>query len=272
MTLKVSRLPTGEPEVFTSIQGEGVSAGVPSVFIRLSLCNLRCTWCDTKYTWDWGQYDPREQIISLEVEEVLELVERLRSGGLRGPQATPVGNAVSGGGLPFGSAQGKLSAQATAPANAVITGGEPLMQQQGLAPLARGLKERGLRVEVETNGTIAPSTELAGLVDQWNVSPKLENSGNPGDEREVPAALEWFAAQDNAYFKLVVAAPDDLAEVRRLVERYRVPRERVLLMPEGTEPETVMERGRWLAERCVAEGYRFTTRHHILLWGDKRGT
>ena len=231
--LKLSRLPNGEPELFTSIQGEGVSSGVPSVFIRLSLCNLRCTWCDTKYTWDWEHFRPAEQIVTLEPKEVLAKV--------------PAGVG-----------------------NAVITGGEPLMQQRALVPLMEGLKAKGMRIEVETNGTIIPE-ETADLVDQWNVSAKLENSGNAPEEREVADALSWFAAHPKAYFKFVVARPEDLAEVRSLVERYSLARQRVLLMPEGTDPATIMERGRWLVERCVEEGFRFTTRHHILLWGDKRG-
>ena len=245
--LKLSRLPTGEPEVFTSIQGEGVSAGVPSVFIRLSLCNLRCSWCDTKYTWDWANYEPEEQILSVEVEDVLRRLPATTS-------PTPAGGAP-----------------ALRIANAVITGGEPLMQQGALVPLVQGLKARGMRTEVETNGTIIPSDEIAGLIDQWNVSPKLENSGNPREEREIPEALRWFAARDDAYFKFVVAAAEDLSEVGCLVRTYAIPAGRVLLMPEGTDPAIIMERGRWLVERCVEEGYRFTTRHHILLWGDKRG-
>ena len=55
--LKVSRQPSGEPEIFHSIQGEGVSAGTPTVFLRLATCNLACTWCDTRYTWDWRRFD-----------------------------------------------------------------------------------------------------------------------------------------------------------------------------------------------------------------------
>ncbi len=235
MALKVSRLPTGEPEVFVSIQGEGVTAGMPSVFIRLSLCNLRCSWCDTKYTWDWERFDPKDQIISIEAEELLRRVD------------------------------------ATGMKNVVITGGEPLLQQRALEPLARELEARGRRIEVETNGTILPDPDVAACIAQWNVSPKLGNSGNPKGERGVPAAVVWFARQDHAYFKFVVTSPEDLSEVAGLVDNYGLSRERVLLMPEGTDPATILERGRWLVEECIAHGYRFTTRHHILLWGDVRG-
>ena len=97
MVLKLSRLPAGEPEVFTTIQGEGVSAGVPSTFVRLSLCSLRCVWCDTKFTWDWERYDPRVEIVRLDVPEV---TRRVLAGGTR---------------------------------NVVITGGEPLLQQEEVA-------------------------------------------------------------------------------------------------------------------------------------------
>jgi 7-carboxy-7-deazaguanine synthase len=233
--LRLSRLPSGEPEIFVSIQGEGVSAGVPSTFVRLAVCNLRCSWCDTRYTWDWERYDPSAEIVALAAAEVADRVE------------------------------------ATAPRNVVITGGEPLLQQRALVPLAAALKAGGRRIEVETNGTIAPHEDLGALVDQWNVSPKLANSGNAPERREVATALAWFARQPTAYFKLVVAAPSDLDEVTAMVAGYAVPAARVLLMPEGRTPAALAERSGWLVERCAAVGYRFTTRLHVLLWGDERG-
>ncbi|HEV8635555.1 MAG TPA: 7-carboxy-7-deazaguanine synthase QueE [Chloroflexota bacterium] len=233
--LKLSRLPTGEPEIFASIQGEGVTAGVPSVFVRLSLCNLRCGWCDTKYTWDWDHYDPKQEIVRRDVASVVRRVGEI------GPQ------------------------------NVVITGGEPLLQQRALEPLVTALKAADHRIEVETNGTIAPEGQLADLVDQWNVSPKLANSDNEAEAREVPAALRWFAGSPRAYFKFVVVEPADLGEVDALVQRYAVPADRVLLMPEGNDPETLAARGRWLVERCRERGHRFTMRLHVLLWGTERG-
>lgn len=232
--LLVSRMPGGEPELFSSIQGEGASAGVPSTFIRLAACNLQCSWCDTAYTWDWKTYDRDEQTMTVDVEDVLARVR----------------------GLP--------------PRNVVITGGEPLIQRRQLVPLVEALKGDGYRIEVETNGTIAPR-ELAGLVDQWNVSPKLAHSGNEGLIRLRPAVLRDFGALPHAYFKFVVQQPGDIAELEEVRALADVPPERVLVMPEGRTPEELECRGRALAGICAERGYRFTSRLHILLWGDRRG-
>ena len=62
----LSRLPDGRPEIFTSIQGEGITCGLASIFVRLSLCNLACSFCDTKYTWDWAHFDRDAIRVALE--------------------------------------------------------------------------------------------------------------------------------------------------------------------------------------------------------------
>lgn len=232
----LSRMNSGGPEIFASVQGEGVSTGVPSVFVRLADCNLRCTWCDTRYTWDWTRYDRDKETIALTVAEVTEHVLSAAGAGVR---------------------------------NAVLTGGEPLLQQGAVAELARGLRARGFRIEVETNGTVAPTEELALLVDQWNVSPKLASSGNTERSRHRPAVLAWFGARPNAFFKFVAVTEDDMAEIASLVDA--LPRERVIVMPEGTDARTLEERSRWLAGACQAHGYRLGTRLHVFLWGSERG-
>jgi len=233
--LKVSRLPSGEPEVFRSIQGEGVTAGTPAVFLRLAGCNLACTWCDTKYTWDFDSYDFNMEVVSLSMEEV---ERRL---------------------LSFGCP------------HLVITGGEPLLQQLELAPLVASLGRSGFFCEVETNGTLTPGADLTETVSQWNVSPKTENSGNSRERCEIPRALEAFVALDNAYFKFVVVDTPDIDEVRCLINQYGLAAEKVVLMPEGASADAVQRRGEWVAEACARYGFRYSSRFHILLWGGQRG-
>lgn len=233
--LRVSRQSSGEPEVFYSLQGEGANIGGPSVFLRLATCNLACTWCDTKYTWDWANFDYNQEVMSLESSQIEEKI------------------------LGFGCS------------NLVITGGEPLLQQSELVPLVASLKSRGMTFEVETNGTIAPLPELVRDIDQWNVSPKLANSGNPADRREDASALTAFRELPNAYFKFVVNAAGDVEEVCALRDRHNLPNQRIILMPQGQTPEALKLRSGWVSEACVKEGFRFSTRLHILLWGDERG-
>lgn len=233
--LKVSLMPTGEPEIFRSIQGEGVSAGVPAVFVRLTSCNLTCTWCDTRYTWDWDKFRYADEMIAMSSPEVERIIAKFQC------------------------------------RRVVITGGEPMLQQNELVSLVASLAADGYCNEVETNGTIAPEKGLAQVVSQWNVSPKISSSGNLIDRREVPEALAAFRDMDKAYFKFVVVDPRDVADVCNLVDRYGLPRDRVLLMPEGVTADTIRQRGSWVADACAQNGFRFSPRLHILLWGDKRG-
>jgi 7-carboxy-7-deazaguanine synthase len=237
-SMLLSRMKTGTPEIFATVQGEGISAGVPCVFVRLADCNLRCSWCDTKYTWDWSTYDRAAETVELDVAQIAQRVLGAAGDGVR---------------------------------SAVFTGGEPLLQQDELVELAKRLREHGFRIEVETNGTVAPTESFAACVDQWNVSPKLASSGNTDRARRRPAVLQWFAAQPNAQLKIVITSDADVDEANALVEALGIPRERVLLSPEGIDASTLAERSRWLADRCRSYGYRLGTRLHVFLWGSERG-
>lgn len=234
----LSRMKTGQPEIFATVQGEGTSAGIPSVFVRLADCNLRCHWCDTKYTWDWSTHDRAVETVEIAVDEIARRVLEVAESGVR---------------------------------NAVFTGGEPLLQQDELVELASRLRASGFRIEVETNGTVLPTESFAACVDQWNVSPKLATSGNADRARHRPSVLQWFAARPNAVLKFVITSDEDVGEVRELAEALALPRERVLLSPEGIDAATLAERSRWLADRCRTHGYRLGTRLHVFLWGSERG-
>ena len=150
----------------------------------------------------------------------------------------------------------------------VVTGGEPLLQQQGLESLLRGVKARGWRSEVETAGAIAP-TMADGLVDQWNVSPKLANSGNALERRYKPDVLRAFEATQRSVFKFVACEPSDLDEVDAIVRECGLAD--VWIMPEGTDAATLERRSAALVDDVVKRGWNLTTRLHILLWGNRRG-
>jgi organic radical activating enzyme len=156
------------------------------------------------------------------------------------------------------------------PKNVVITGGEPLIQKRDLEPFIRELKSRGYRIEIETNGTISPGP-LATLIDQFNVSPKLRHAGNEGIHVLPEGPLREFAALPHANFKFVVQSEADLVEVEALRARFEIPGDRIVLMPEGRTATELSARSPWLAEACTQRGYRFSSRLHILIWGDKRG-
>lgn len=221
-------------EIFESVQGEGASAGEPASFLRLARCNLHCRYCDTRYTWDFERYRYEDEVHERSVVDVAHELSKHAAGRL------------------------------------VITGGEPLMQQRALAVLLRALPA-ALFVEVETNGTMPPDPALAKRVDQWNVSPKLSNGGDPASLRIRPAALAALLATERAYLKLVVGGAPDLVEAEALVAGTGWPRERVMLMPEAANRAELAERSGFVREAALTRGLRYSPRLHVERWDGARG-
>ncbi|MFM5922568.1 MAG: 7-carboxy-7-deazaguanine synthase QueE [Novosphingobium sp.] len=244
MALTLATTTPGEPEIFASLQGEGPSAGRPCAFVRLSRCNLACSWCDTAYTWrfegdnrphrDGLEFDRKTNQLVLDEAEVAARILAL--------------------------GQDRL----------VITGGEPLLQGAALARMVALLD--GVSVEIETNGTVAPHPALDPLVAQYTVSPKLGHSGNSADIALIPERLSAWSREPKAYFKFVISAPGQVREVLALAAAHAMPRQRIYLMPEGTDSATLRARERWLAPLALENGLRLSDRLHIHLYGDTRGT
>jgi organic radical activating enzyme len=150
----------------------------------------------------------------------------------------------------------------------VITGGEPL-ESPLFVPLATALLAEHFTVEVETSGTVGPPP-LSSPGPQWNVSLKLGGSGVDEARRIDPIAIRAFLDRD-AWWKFVVADADDVAEVVGLVDRFRLPRDRVLLQPEAIRREELIERSPGVIEACKRHGFRFSPRIHLAVWGARRG-
>lgn len=225
-------------EHFETIQGEGRFAGAPSLFIRLAGCNLRCWWCDTKFS----SWSPEGETV--EVAALCDLVRDSRSPDL------------------------------------VITGGEPMLFPEEVAFLTNAAKGCGKRVTIETAGTRWDGRVKPSL---YSVSPKLASS-TPGEnfERErklhlvnnVDTHLPTFAnlaAWGAAQFKYVVSTDVDIAEVGMQVAHLGISPSNVWIMPEGTNAELMLERGRWAVEVCKTHGWNLCLRQHVLLWGNRRG-
>ncbi|MBW8754862.1 MAG: 7-carboxy-7-deazaguanine synthase QueE, partial [Sphingomonadales bacterium] len=129
-----------------------------------------------------------------------------------------------------------------------------------------------MHIEVETNGTVLPPPALDRRVDQYNVSPKLAHSGNAADLALPPERLAHWAAEPRAWFKFVIAEPEDVDEVLALAAAHAIPPQRIFLMPEGRASDVVRTRARWLAQICSQHGFNLSDRLHIHLFGDTRGT
>jgi 7-carboxy-7-deazaguanine synthase len=222
-------------ETFYSVQGEGSLTGVPSVFIRTSGCNLRCSWCDTPYT----SWHPEGSVRSLE-----DLVREC----------------------------------ATHPArHVVITGGEPMIAP-GIVELTELLHNRGYHITIETAGTIFEPVHC----DLMSISPKLSNS-TPHEREEgkwaaqhdrlrlQPAVLNDLIGYFDYQLKFVVSKPSDMLEINDLVKMTRADPTKVMLMPEGVEAATLGKRAEWLVPLCLQHGYRYSSRLHIDLFGNRRG-
>jgi len=218
-------------ELFYSLQGEGMLIGVPSVFIRTSGCNLRCSWCDTPYT----SWQPEGAELSL--DRILDEVK-----------AHPARHVV-------------------------VTGGEPMIAPE-IIPLTERLNRLGLHVTIETAGTVFQPVSC----DLMSISPKLSNSTPTGSFaaqherlRIQPAMLRDLMTRYEYQLKFVIAKPEDVEELRALVATLSADPQRVVLMPEGTDRDVLRERSVWLAEVAKTEGFRFTPRLHVELWGNQRG-
>jgi 7-carboxy-7-deazaguanine synthase len=224
-------------EIYLSIQGEGLLTGCESVFVRTSGCNLRCWFCDTPF----ASWNPEGEDLSC-----AEIVEQVLSHGCR---------------------------------YVVITGGEPMLWSE-LVPLTAALSERGQHITIETAGTLYLPVHCNLL----SLSPKLGNSApdrrrhprwhvRHEQTRHAPQVVRRLIREYPYQVKFVVDRPQDFAEVQAYLDSMpEIDRSRVMLMPQGTNPDELAARAAWLKPYCERTGLRYCPRKHIEWFGLVRGT
>lgn len=240
-------------DIFLSVQGEGPKIGTPSVFLRLGICNLRCAWCDTPYTWKKGMTDYTARTKA----EILKKIAALKKG--------------------------------TSVKNIVVTGGEPLLQQKQLAELLADKLFGDMTIEFETNGSMPLLPEMKAFIAgrgarghgargannavTFNISPKLADSGNkPYNVHRYPGSVLKFVYVNKKSEKMI----DDFLKKYRAGGKISAdggkPLPPVSIMPEGVTVEAMSSKYHDIIRYCTKNGFRFTPRLHIYLFGNQRAT
>lgn len=267
-----------------TLQGEGKLSGIPVLFVRLSGCNLRCTWkndfnmvdiCDTPYS--------SHNVTDLEEWETEDVVKVLQQN--------------------FGNIR-----------HVVISGGEPTIQAAPLLSLISKLKKNtGVHITLETNG-VHYVPELANYIDLFSISPKLSSSepsrgknkflDKPVDDNyirdhkklrlntsTIQKYINICVTRDSYYndqpdnshkrrtdkdfqLKFVVASIDDELEIKNdfLSRLGFVDNQDVLVMPLGSTPERMTEQMNLAATMAIRNGWRYSPRLQVDIWGNKAGT
>lgn len=248
-----------------TIQGEGPFSGYPAVFLRLALCNLTCIGyksegapfgCDTFAQWNKSHEMTFEELNTY--FEMNNYVGALRRG-----------------------------------CRLIITGGEPMIQQEALAEWLIQFIEKNklynLDIDFETNGTISPE-KFIDIIDKkypknidamypvdisinFICCPKLSTNGDPKEKRYKPAVLKWlneYTSFGITNFKFVVNNEDDIDEIfTYYIDAKLIDKNKCWLMPTAGSREELIERSEKVTDWCIKYGFKFSSRHQIMIWNKK---
>jgi 7-carboxy-7-deazaguanine synthase len=223
-------------EIFASIQGEGKWLGTPSVFVRISGCNLRCGWCDTPY----ASWEPEGPVLA--VDEILRQVEEFA-----------IEHVVVTGGEPMLF-------------DAIV----PLTEELEKRGKTITIETAGTIYRELPCDLMSISPKLSGSTPDEASGWKERHEKTRLNVEVLRSLIDWYGYQ----LKFVVnpEVGDEVSEILDLIAQLEVPASDVLVMAEGRDAETLHRRERLLAPMCMKHGFRLTPRFHIDLFGDTRGT
>jgi 7-carboxy-7-deazaguanine synthase len=281
-------------EIFFSIEGEGPHTGRPTLFIRTFGCNFTCrgfsnpslepvavdpnatmakvktdVGCDSIYSWhpDYEKFSKPYDRADLETA-IKEAVCKFFKTSYYDDDLPWENIIVS------------------------ITGGEPLLHQKQMVHLiSEGslLHSKAPTILFETNGSLPLLPQVSDALALYpgkvvfSVSPKLSISGEPWKRAIRPKAIESFRRVGETYLKFVSnGGPESLSEIYSAVEEYNVHlvhrgmpkfgRQDIWLMAEGATLEQQIEMQRRVAEAALTQGWSFSPRAHVWIWGNTVGT
>ena len=231
--------------IFYTLEGEGEYIGQPSVFMRMSMCNLSCSGfvskdspngCDSFISWSVKNKKSFNEIF--ELMETSNHVTHLREGAIW-----------------------------------KLTGGEPMIQQKQLLKFVEAFEERYNfipRIDFETNATLMPDERwVTEFNATFTTSPKLTTNGDPEEKTYKPEVLKWHK-QHNSGFKFVISRSEDIEEIWRKYVKddkgINVPLNRIWFMPCCGSREEHIEKAPAVAEYAKAMHINFSPRLHLLLW------
>jgi len=233
-----------DDKVFYTIEGEGEFIGVPSVFMRMSMCNLTCigfasedspNGCDSFISWS-----VKNKMRFAEIFEMMEgngYIEHLRHKAIL-----------------------------------KLTGGEPIIQQKQLLKFMEAFVDRYKfvpRVDFETNATIVPQSLWEAYNATFTTSPKLTTNGDPEEKTYIPEVLKWHVKKGSG-FKFVINSDKDIEEIwRKYVnddQGINVPLNRIWFMPCCGSRKEHIERAAAVAEYAKAMHVNFSPRLQLVIW------
>ena len=224
----------GINELFYSLQGEGFLAGVPSVFIRIAGCPLRCRWCDTKYALS------KEAGRRYSIDEIVQAV-----------QQWPCSYVVMTGGEPMVESDLPQLAGGLKAAGKHIT-----IETAGIAYIP----------EMPCD-LMSISPKLSNSVPDEAKSAKVHN-----DSRLDIAVLEELTDNYNYQLKFVVDSEADLPEIEEILKKLpNADKQRVMLMPQAATRQELLTKSPIVAELCKRTGYAFSQRLQVMLWDNRKG-
>ena len=264
---------------FYTVQGEGISSGIPAYFVRLGICNLTCgmsraftnkiakeqtledgeifegdlhkegkaTWtCDSTSQWLWRGED----------KEFDYLINRWKEEGVYDDILNGTVHVIWTGGEPT------IKGHQVAITNFISYWAKTLSDDNGLLTV-----DFHPFHEIETNGTIVIEDDLFYQLDQINCSPKLANSGMTEKQRIVPAAIKRIMEHKNYQFKFVISTEEDVQELfRDFVVPFNIPLKNVVCMPGLDDAANFEERTQFCLEMAKKYRFRGLTRLHIAAW------